>query len=161
MAAHPKRLVLLLSTLLLACWCPFCFELWYKDNDLFPNNDTKFGFSSLSAPLLTLSLLVSIRYVTCSLFYFPKFEDSKIGKRKMTYTIKSFQPKGDILVYGNPSSWSIHIDNENGPQLSLTLFDGPGLYIDVIVCLWTVPLTVSFNVEFPNSEYSKLTFNRA
>ena len=22
----------------------------------------------------------------------------------MTYTIKSFQPKGDILVYGNPSS---------------------------------------------------------
>ena len=55
----------------------------------------------------------------------------------MTYTIKSFQPKGDILVYDNPSSWSIHIDNENGLQLSLTLFDGPGLYIDVIsLCLF-------------------------
>ena len=26
---------------------------------------------------------------------------------RLTYTIKSFQPKGDILVYGNPSSWSI------------------------------------------------------
>ena len=71
MAAHPKRLVLLLSTLLLACWCPFCFELWYKDNDLFPNNDTKFGFSSNQISFLTLSRLDSIRYAIYSLFYFP------------------------------------------------------------------------------------------
>ena len=71
MAAHPKRLVLLLSTPLLACWCPFCFELWYKDNGLFPNSDTRFGFSSNQTSFLTLSRLESIRYAIYSLFYFP------------------------------------------------------------------------------------------
>ena len=40
--AHPKQRVIIL-------------ELWYKDNILFPTNDTKFYFSSLSAPLLTHS----------------------------------------------------------------------------------------------------------
>ena len=77
MAVHPKMLVLLLSTPLLACWCPFCFELWYKDNDLFSNDDTKFGFSSNQISFLTLSRFDSIRYATCSLFYFPKFEIQK------------------------------------------------------------------------------------
>ena len=69
--------VAILSTPLLACWCPSCFELWYKDNDLFPSGDTKFGFSSNQISFLTLSRLDSIRYAIYSFFYFPKFEIQK------------------------------------------------------------------------------------
>ena len=48
---------------------------------MFPNYDTKFNFSSNQTSSLTLSRLDSIRNATYSLFYFPKFGNSKIGEK--------------------------------------------------------------------------------
>ena len=48
---------------------------------MFPNYDTKFNFSSNQTSSLTLSRFDSIRYATYSLFYFPKFGNSKIGEK--------------------------------------------------------------------------------
>ena len=58
----------------IVCWyqfhlCHNAIELWYKDNDLFPSDDTKFGFLPNQISYLTLSWLDSIRYATILVDY--------------------------------------------------------------------------------------------